>query len=61
MGLEIKTSVYVKKLMDGLMRSDPMMSTAMKMLTPDQMKALQRGRLPEPVKKMLKTLNAGIR
>ena len=61
MGLEIKTSVYVKKLMDGLMRSDPMISTAMKMLTPDQMKALQRGRLPEPVKKMLKTLNTGIR
>lgn len=59
MGLEIKTSVYVKKLMDNLMRSDPMMSTAMKMLTPDQMKALQRGRLPEPVKKMLQSLNAG--
>jgi digeranylgeranylglycerophospholipid reductase len=61
MGLEIKTSVYVKKLMDGLMRSDPMMSTAMKMITPDQMKALQRGRLPEPVKKLLTSLNAGVR
>ncbi|MDW7775626.1 MAG: geranylgeranyl reductase family protein [Methanosarcinales archaeon] len=59
MGLEIRTSVYVKKLMDGLMRSDPMMSTAMKMITPEQMKALQRGRLPDPVKKMLKSLNAG--
>ena len=59
-GLEIKTSVYVKKLMDGLMRSDPMMSTAMKMITPEQMKSLQRGRLPEPVKKMLKSLNAGL-
>ena len=61
MGLEIKTSVYVKKLMDGLMRSDPMMSTAMKMITPDQMKALQRGRLPETVKKLLTSFNAGIR
>ncbi len=59
-GLEIKTSVYVKKLMDGLMRSDPMMSTAMKMINPEQMKSLQRGRLPEPVKKMLKSLNAGL-
>ncbi|MCL7415858.1 MAG: geranylgeranyl reductase family protein [ANME-2 cluster archaeon] len=61
MGLEIKTSVYVKRLMDGLMRSDPMMSTAMKMLTPEQMKALQRGRLPEPVKKILQSLNTGIK
>lgn len=61
MGLEIKTSVYVKKLMDGLMRSDPMMSTAMKMITPEQMKALQRGRLPQPVKKLLQSLNAGVK
>jgi len=61
MGLEIKTSVYVKKLMDGLMRSDPMMSTAMKMINPEQMKALQRGRLPEPVKKLLTSFNAGVR
>jgi len=60
-GLEIKTSVYVKKLMDGLMRSDPMMSTSMKMLTTDQMKALQRGRLPDKVKKMLQSLNAGLK
>jgi digeranylgeranylglycerophospholipid reductase len=59
MGLEIKTSVYVKKLMDGLMRSDQMMNTVMKMLTPNQMKALQRGRLPATVKKMLITLNPG--
>jgi geranylgeranyl reductase family protein len=60
MGLEIKTSVYVKRLMDGLMRSDQMMSTSMKMLTTDQMKALQRGRLPDMVKKMLQSLNTGI-
>lgn len=60
MGLEIRTSVYVKKMMDGLMRSDSMMNTAIKMLTTDQMKALQRGRLPEPVKKLLSSLNAGL-
>ncbi|MCD4844603.1 MAG: geranylgeranyl reductase family protein [Methanosarcinales archaeon] len=60
MGVEIKTSAYVKRLMDGLMRSDQMMSTSMKMLTTDQMKALQRGRLPDMVKKMLQSLNTGM-
>lgn len=57
MGLEISTSVYVRKLMDGLMRSDSLMSTAMKLITTDQMKSLQRGRLPEQVKKLLTGMN----
>ncbi len=60
MGLEIKTSVYVRKLMDNLMRSDRLMSAAIRSISSDQMKALQCGRLPDPVKKVLMKLNLGI-
>ncbi len=60
MGLEIKTSVYVRKLMDRLMLSDRLMSTAIKMITPEQMKAIQCGQLPEPVRKTLLKLNVGL-
>ncbi len=60
MGLEIKTSVYVRKLMDNLMRSDRLMSAAIRSISEDQMMALQCGRLPEPVKKLLMRLNPGL-
>ncbi|WP_292470925.1 geranylgeranyl reductase family protein [Methanolobus sp.] len=60
MGLEIKTAVYVRKLMDKLMLSDRLMSTAIKMITPEQMKAIQCGQLPEPVRKTLLKLNVGL-
>ncbi|MDY0387900.1 MAG: geranylgeranyl reductase family protein [Methanolobus sp.] len=60
MGLEIKTAVYVRKLMDRLMLSDRLMSTAIKMITPEQMKAIQCGQLPEPVRKTLLKLNVGL-
>ena len=52
-GMQIATSVYVRKLMDGMMRSDPMMTAVMNMVTPAQMKALQRGQLPGAVKRLL--------
>ncbi len=58
-GLEIKTALYVRKLMDGLMRSDAMMSSAVKMISSEHMKSLQRGRLPDPVKKTLLGMNMG--
>lgn len=61
MGLEIKTAVYVRKLMDNLMRSDSMMSTAIRMIAPEQMKALQCGQLPDAVRKGLIKMNFGIK
>ena len=40
--------------MDGMMRSDSMMTAVMNMISPAQMKALQRGQLPDAVKRLLK-------
>jgi len=52
-GMQIKTSVYVRKLMDGMMRSDSMMTAVMNMISPAHMKSLQRGQLPDAVKRLL--------
>ncbi len=60
MGLEIKTAVYVRKLMDRLMLSDRLITAAIKMITPEQMKAIQCGQLPDPVKRTLMKLNVGL-
>ncbi|MFW5987167.1 MAG: geranylgeranyl reductase family protein, partial [Methanohalophilus sp.] len=60
MGLEIKTAVYIRKMMDNLMRSDRLMSKAIRTISPQQMKAIQCGKLPEPVKKTLTKLNFGL-
>ncbi|TFG89581.1 MAG: digeranylgeranylglycerophospholipid reductase, partial [Candidatus Atribacteria bacterium] len=60
MGLEIKTAVYVRKLIDGLMRSDSMMSQAINIISPEQMKAIQCGRLPDVVKRSLLKMNIGL-
>lgn len=60
MGLEIKTAVYARKLMDKLMLSDKLMSTAIKMISPEHMKAIQCGQLPDIVKKSLLKLNVGL-
>ncbi|MDW7731894.1 MAG: NAD(P)/FAD-dependent oxidoreductase [Methanolobus sp.] len=60
MGLEIKTAVYTRKLMDKLMLSDRLMSAAIKMISPEQMKAIQCGQLPDGVRKSLLKLNVGL-
>ncbi len=60
MGLEIRTAVHVRKLMDRLMLSDGLMNTAIKAISPAQMKAIQCGQLPDPVKKTLQRLNIGM-
>ncbi|WP_406657528.1 NAD(P)/FAD-dependent oxidoreductase [Methanolobus sp. ZRKC2] len=60
MGLEIKTAVYTRKLMDKLMLSDRLMSAAIKMISPENMKAIQCGQLPDAVKKSLLKLNVGL-
>ncbi|AEH60550.1 geranylgeranyl reductase [Methanosalsum zhilinae DSM 4017] len=61
MGLEIKTAVYIRKLMDNLMRSDSMMSASIRMISSEHMKAIQCGKLPESVKKTLINLNIGLK
>jgi len=60
MGMEIRTAVYVRKLMDRLMLSDSMMNMAIKTISPTQMKSIQCGQLPDPVKKTLQKLNMGM-
>ncbi|TGC09170.1 geranylgeranyl reductase family protein [Methanolobus halotolerans] len=60
MGLEIKTAVYTRKLMDKLMLSDRLMSAAIRMISPEHMKAIQCGQLPGTVRKSLLKLNAGL-
>jgi geranylgeranyl reductase family protein len=60
MGLEIKTAVYIRKMMDNLMRSDRLMSKAIRTISPQHMKAIQCGKLPDPVKKTLTKLNFGL-
>ena len=60
MGLEIKTAVYARKLMDNLMKSDTLMSKAIRVISPEQMKDIQCGKLPASVKKALLKLNFGL-
>ncbi|WP_406661520.1 geranylgeranyl reductase family protein [Methanolobus sp. ZRKC3] len=60
MGLEIKTAVYARKLMDKLMLSDKLMTAAIKVISPEHMKAIQCGQLPETVRKSLLKLNIGL-
>jgi geranylgeranyl reductase family protein len=60
MGMEIKTAVYARRLMDKLMLSDKLMSAAIKVISPEHMKAIQCGQLPDPVKKSLLKLNIGL-
>ncbi len=60
MGLEIKTAVYARKLMDNLMKSDILMSKAIRVISPEQMKDIQCGKLPNSVKKALLKLNFGL-
>jgi len=55
-GMQIGTSVYVRKLMDGMMRSDSMMTAVMNMISPAHTKALQRGQLPDAVKRLLQRM-----
>ncbi len=60
MGIEIKTAVYTRKLMDNLMKSDTMVSAAFKMISSEHMKAIQCGKLPNTVRSNLLKLNKGM-
>ncbi len=58
-GSALETSVQARQLMDGVMKSDTLMNAAFKLISPDQMKVMQCGKLPAPVKLGLQALNRG--
>ncbi len=56
-GKGLETSVQARQLMDGIMKSDTLMNAAFKFISPDQMKAMQCGKMPGAVKMGLQALN----
>ena len=56
-GSAIETSVQARQLMDGIMRSDTLMNAAFKLISPEQMKVMQCGKLPGHVKIGLQAMN----
>ncbi|WP_292390904.1 geranylgeranyl reductase family protein [Methanosarcina sp. UBA5] len=58
-GSALETSVQARQLMDGIMKSDTLMNAAFKLISPEQMKVMQCGKLPGPVKLGLQALNRG--
>ncbi|HII92391.1 MAG TPA: geranylgeranyl reductase family protein [Methanosarcina sp.] len=58
-GQALETSVQARQLMDGIMRSDTLMNAAFKLISSEQMKVMQCGKLPGPVKLGLQALNRG--
>jgi digeranylgeranylglycerophospholipid reductase len=56
-GNAIETSVHIRRLMDGLIKSDTLMNAALKLISPDQMKIMQCGKLPDLVKIGLQAIN----
>lgn len=56
-GSALETSVQARRLMDGIMKSDTLMNAAFKLISPEQMKVMQCGKLPGPVKLGLQALN----
>ena len=56
-GNAIETSVQARQLMDGIMKSDTLMNAAFKFISPEQMKVMQCGKLPGPVKIGLQAMN----
>ncbi|MHC1594065.1 MAG: geranylgeranyl reductase family protein, partial [Methanotrichaceae archaeon] len=47
MGQELENSVRIRRLVDKVMRSDRLMDALLAMIPPEQMKATQRGQVPE--------------
>lgn len=58
-GQALETSVQARQLMDGIMKSDTLMNAAFKLISTEQMKVMQCGKLPGPVKLGLQALNRG--
>ncbi|MDD2439436.1 MAG: geranylgeranyl reductase family protein [Methanosarcinaceae archaeon] len=57
MGAALKTSVQARQLADGIMKSDLLMNAAFKLISPEQMKGMQCGKMPTPVRLGLQALN----
>ena len=58
-GNAIETSVQARQLMDGIMKSNTLMNAAFKLISPEQMKVMQCGKLPLPVKIGLQAMSLG--
>lgn len=58
-GSALETSVQARQLMDEIMKSDALMNAAFKLISPEQIKVMQCGKLPGPVKLGLQALNRG--
>lgn len=58
-GKALESSVQARQLMDGIMKSDTLMNAAFKLISPEQMKVMQCGKLPGPVKLGLQTISLG--
>jgi digeranylgeranylglycerophospholipid reductase len=56
-GNAIETSVQARQLMDGIMKSDTLLNAAFKFISPEQIKVMQCGKLPGPVKIGLQAMN----
>lgn len=56
-GAALETSVQARQLMDNIMKSDTMLNAAFKFISPEQIKVMQCGKLPGPVKLGLQALN----
>ena len=55
-GREIANSVRIRRLVDRIMQNDMLLSALFSMLSPDQMKAIQRGQIPEALSRMISDL-----
>jgi digeranylgeranylglycerophospholipid reductase len=49
-GTELERSVQIRRLVDLAMKSDRMIDAIISMLSPDEMKAVMRGRIPDALK-----------
>ncbi len=59
-GQALETSVQARQIMDGIMKSDTLMNAAFRFISPpEQMKVMQCGKLPGPVKLGLQALSRG--
>ena len=56
-GSSLEISVQARQLMDEIMKSDTLMNAAFKLISPEQMKVMQCGKLPATVKLGLQALN----
>ena len=52
MGRELENSVRIREIVDRMMRSDRLMDTFFSILSPEQMKATQRGQIPRALERV---------